>query len=131
MPASKTAVQKKTEGKPQKPLSETEILKCEMCLVMTTGSQIHAVLKEITNNGAASYPLTPYPLSSDSGFVRHINNAIALLQAADAEASRALDVWCDSLAPAQERIVGPLVSKAERGAAKREAAKAGQGVTRG
>ena len=120
-----------TEGKPQKPLSKTEILKCEFSEVVVAGSQIHAELKEITANGTTHYPITPDQFSGDGGFVQHINNAVALLKEADKEASHATQAWCDGLTPAQKRIIGPLVSKAERGAAKREAAKARQGVTRG
>ena len=117
--------------KPQKPksLSATEILKCEFTEVMIAGSQIHAALKEITSNGKDHYPIAPTALSGDSCFVQHINNAVALLKEADREASHAVEAWCGGLTPAQKRIVGPLVNKVERGVAKREAAKAEQGVS--
>ena len=116
----------KLQTVPSKPLTKTEILKCEMCLVMTTGSQIHAALKKVTDSGKK-----PYPYAGDEKWIKYINNSIALLKAADQASESALDAWCESLTPAQRRMVGPLASRAERGTVKREAAKAGQGVSNG
>ena len=122
----------RTESPKPKPLSKTEILKCELSEVMIAGSQIHAALKEITSNGKDHYPIAPTALSGDSCFVQHINNAVELLKAAEKEADRATKAWCDSLTPAQHRIIGPLVSKIGQGLEKKNrATAAGQGVKNG
>ena len=114
----------KLQTVPSKPLTKTEILKCEMCLVMTTGSQIHAALKKVTDSGKK-----PYPYAGDEKWIKYINNSIALLKAADQASESAIDAWCESLTPAQRRIVGSMASKYEQGPGMKKAA--GQGVTRG
>ncbi len=128
--------QQSTKDKPHqkpKPLSRTEILKCEFSEVMVAGSQIHAALKQITDDGKTHYPISPLALSGDSCFVQHINNAVALLKEADKEASHAIQAWCAGLTPAQNRIIGPLVGKLKQGLGRKKAAvaTAGQGVNRG